>query len=233
MKNILSFIAIIILLSNVSMGQNSCRVLFERISESYEGECKDGFANGEGVAMGVDQYEGKFKNGYPHGKGTYRWSTGEIYTGEWKMGKRNGEGTYTYQTDSMTEDMSGIWENDIYQGIKAEKPKIISKKNIVRAVFKRLGDGNEIRVNIYVTGSQVRDATDVSITATNGVPFSSGSTIGYGNIEFPFKCTVSYCLWAGYLSNHKEFKDSYNKERSYIEFEITQPGRWQLDLNNN
>ncbi|PLX24321.1 MAG: hypothetical protein C0597_00015 [Marinilabiliales bacterium] len=43
-----------------------CRVLLSSISEKYEGECVNGFADGKGIAEGAHKYEGEFKKGLPH-----------------------------------------------------------------------------------------------------------------------------------------------------------------------
>jgi len=52
------------LLFNLSFAQKqttNCKVLSVKLQVSYEGECKNRLANGEGTARGIDTYQGKFK----------------------------------------------------------------------------------------------------------------------------------------------------------------------------
>ena len=70
----------------------SCKVLLSEISEVYNGNCKDGFAHGKGIARGIDIYQGRFKKGLPHGTGKYIWKDGSYYEGSWKNGKKSGSG---------------------------------------------------------------------------------------------------------------------------------------------
>jgi TonB family protein len=71
-----------------------CKVNDADINAEYTGGCKDGFADGQGIAKGRDTYEGAFVNGNKHGQGTYMWSSGAKYIGEYRDDKRSGQGTY-------------------------------------------------------------------------------------------------------------------------------------------
>jgi len=73
-----------------------CKVIDTDINSSYEGECKEGFADGFGTAKGRDTYIGGFKKGLTHGKGKYLWANGDKFQGNYKNGKKNGEGHYTW-----------------------------------------------------------------------------------------------------------------------------------------
>lgn len=42
-------------------GQSECKVLLPALSGSYEGGCRKGLADGDGVAIGTDTYKGSFK----------------------------------------------------------------------------------------------------------------------------------------------------------------------------
>ena len=68
--------------------KDNCKVLMNEISESYQGDCKDGLAHGNGLAQGIDTYEGKFKKGLPYGNGKYAWANGDYYDGRWKEGDK-------------------------------------------------------------------------------------------------------------------------------------------------
>lgn len=94
--------------------QEKCKVLSANLSGQYLGECKDGLANGKGIAVGIDKYDGQFVNGLPEGKGTYIWADGSKYKGDWKNGKRNGQGTFT--SANLDSILIGLWENDVFKG---------------------------------------------------------------------------------------------------------------------
>ena len=72
--------------------QQECKVLKKEIAATYDGECKNGLAHGQGKAEGTDIYEGGFKKGLPCGLGTYTWANGDVYAGDWRKGLRNGWG---------------------------------------------------------------------------------------------------------------------------------------------
>jgi len=73
-----------------------CKVSDSDLQGSYEGNCKNGKADGYGIATGKDRYEGDFALGRPHGKGSYIWADGERYDGEFLNGRISGKGSYKY-----------------------------------------------------------------------------------------------------------------------------------------
>jgi hypothetical protein len=74
-----------------------CKVNDSELQGNYEGGCKNGKADGYGIAKGKDSYEGDFALGRPHGKGTYTWADGERYDGEFLNGRISGKGSYKYK----------------------------------------------------------------------------------------------------------------------------------------
>ncbi|MFW5777983.1 MAG: hypothetical protein ACOCW7_02310 [Bacteroidota bacterium] len=119
MKSFLVFQTIILtgflsLSSNQNKQQEDCKVLIPEIADSYEGDCKNGLADGHGVASGIDQYKGKFKKGLPHGRGTYTWQNGSVYKGRWRKGERDGRGTYIKFIDNEEMVSKGIWQADTF-----------------------------------------------------------------------------------------------------------------------
>lgn len=117
--------------------ETPCRVLDPDIADEYQGDCKDGLADGHGIAKGRDTYEGDFREGKPHGEGKYAWFNGDVYKGswvegrrngwgvlrrpngsyyegEWKDGKRHGNGKYKWQDGAYYE---GEWQNDERHGV--------------------------------------------------------------------------------------------------------------------
>ena len=67
-------------------------MLADSLKGTYEGDCKNGKADGKGKATGTDSYDGEFKNGLPDGIGKYNWKSGDYYEGEWKKGLKDGKG---------------------------------------------------------------------------------------------------------------------------------------------
>lgn len=204
--------------------QENCKVLIPEISGQYIGKCKKGLAHGKGLAIGVDRYEGSFRKGYPEGKGTYTWSTGEEYTGEWKVGKRNGIGVYTFSKNGGIVVQEGVWENDTYSGPVPEKPMVISSSGVERYSFQRQGDGNQLSINLLLNGSKNLSIEELSVVSSSGTLFISGGTSKIQSIIFPLTCKISYYSWN---------KMHTSRVYSRFEFQITQAGRWVLNIHNN
>lgn len=218
------FLAVLVLSAINIHSQDECKVLVPQISNQYIGKCKKGLASGKGLAIGIDRYQGTFKKGYPDGKGTYTWSNGEVYTGEWLQGERNGIGEFSYVKDGKAAFKSGVWESDLYIGPVPEKPKIIYTLGIEKYYFQRQGDGNQITINFYISGSNNNSIEDLSVLTSSGTMFRTGGTVGVEAIVFPLTCKVSYYSWN---------KMHTSRVQSRFEFQITQKGRWILNLHNN
>jgi hypothetical protein len=119
------FLGLITFTNNALVLQaQQCAVKADSLKGNYTGDCKNGWADGEGIAIGVDTFSGSFTKGLPNGEGKYTWRNGSWYQGNWKQGKRNGIGTYaTLNTgkDSVALITKGFWKNDKYTG-QFEKP---------------------------------------------------------------------------------------------------------------
>jgi hypothetical protein len=116
--------ALFLLLNTVSLAQ-PCKVKPDSLQGNYSGNCKNGIANGQGTATGVDSYSGHFKDGYPDGTGRYTWKNGSWYDGEWKKGVYDGKGTlHLIGPDKTNREFSGMWHEGNFLGSES-KPYVI------------------------------------------------------------------------------------------------------------
>lgn len=203
--------------------QDSCKVLKPEISGKYIGKCKNGLADGKGIAEGTDKYEGKFIRGLPNGEGKYTWLSGEVYEGSWKNGKRNGKGKYTYTLNGVETVDFGIWADDNFiKKILPDPFTVYRATSITRYTVQRLGEGERVLFGCMQNGGNT-NISNVGFYSTSGNSCSVGTKFGYENIDFP--CT---------------FKLSYtcpNKIRTAfinVEFEIVikEPGSWEVTIHN-
>ncbi len=209
---------------HLTSAQEECKVLVPALQGEYGGKCKKGLAHGKGVARGIDTYEGNFRKGLPHGKGRYEWNTGEIYDGEWINGMRDGEGKYVFKINERDTTIAGLWEEDRYIGPKPVKPKIIQKFNVEKVSFYRQGEGEQVEMEFFLSGTVNGSLEDLAIIGSSGSEFSTGRTVGFQNVEFPFVCKVVYRTYNALMTVQRNCS---------LEFEISQPGRWQVRIYNN
>lgn len=221
----ISTIIIFLFLSfNKVLGQNSCKVILQPISESYEGGCKNGLAHGKGIAKGTDKYEGKFKNGLPEGRGTYFWSTGEYYVGTWKAGKRNGKGKFHFKMNGADSVRYGYWENDLFVKKIPVKPYKVTRSNsVVRYTIRKVGEGNQVVLTIMQNGGISTSYRGLNVNNSSGYYFSDGNKFGYDNIIFPFECEINYTMPTVLRTSNFEVD---------FDFEINEPGQWEVIIHN-
>ncbi|MDP1841015.1 MAG: hypothetical protein Q8N31_17775 [Reyranella sp.] len=71
----------------------------DRPTDRYEGELRDGWENGRGIATSTviaDRYDGDWRDGWRHGRGVYDFTNGDRYEGDWFEGLRTGQGTMVW-----------------------------------------------------------------------------------------------------------------------------------------
>ena len=195
MKTTLSFLLTFVFALNLinAFSQDTCKVLKPEISEKYSGDCKNGLADGKGLAEGQDKYEGKFKRGLPNGQGIYTWSTGEVYKGLWKDGKKDGDGKLTFKSKGHDTTTLGVWKNDVFSRIKVPAPYDLHRINgIKRYTVNRVGDGEKIMLAIMKDGSNNSTVYGLTFFCTSGTTFSVGPKIGYENVTFPCTMRIVY-----------------------------------------
>lgn len=80
-----------------------------RPTDRYEGELRDGWENGRGIAISTliaDRYDGEWRDGWRHGQGVYSFANGDRYEGDWFEGLRTGQGTMVWADGARYE---GEW----------------------------------------------------------------------------------------------------------------------------
>jgi hypothetical protein len=204
--------------------QQDCKVLDPEIAGKYMGKCKDGLAHGKGKADGIDSYTGQFSKGLPDGMGTYTWSNGDSYTGEWEQGYRQGEGTFKFKSNGKDTTLTGLWEKDNYAGPKPPKPRIINSLNVDRYTFVKSGKiPNRVLINLFQNGVRNISVENFMIVASSGNVTNIGQSAGFENITFPVTVKVNYSTL-----------NKAHMQRFYVvfEFEIYEPGAWDVTIHN-
>ena len=114
----LVFAALSFSIAAFGQAPTKCTVLDPQLQGSYVGDCKDGYAEGQGEARGTAQYKGGFKAGRKHGKGVKTWPSGDRYEGDFAEDRKHGQGTYTWglRSASAGEKYSGAWLDDKRNG---------------------------------------------------------------------------------------------------------------------
>lgn len=233
MKKIFIALISIVMLGSVTDAVSQCKVKVKALNGEYSGDCKKKKAHGKGKAVGTDTYEGMFKKGYPDGMGTYTWSNGDVYTGSFKKGKMNGNGTFTWKNGNVytgeykkgkkqgkgemtfsdgSKKIVGYWLKDEYIGTEKTPYKVFRKDPKITSIRFTRGkkDKNEIKV-VFRKGSKVVNPGNIRITEMKGQFSTIMQTTQYKVIQsvtYPFKAILS-----GPMS---------------FEFQITQPGYWEI-----
>lgn len=224
LKLVALFLVAMLMPALKSVAQNAeCKVMLPALTGQYAGDCKKGIAHGIGIAQGDDRYEGQFLRGFPHGTGTYTWADGSVYKGEWEKGLRNGKGEMVYTSTGVTQ--KGYWKNDKYVGTELINPYTVDRKdNLLSYNFRKMNsDGNEVIIRIMMKGQINTKVRSLNIATNNGTQFKTGLNNGIQNVYFPFDLKITY------NTSNPISKASYDV---VFECTITEPGKWEVTLNN-
>ncbi|MCC2597536.1 hypothetical protein LKR43_14455 [Pusillimonas sp. MFBS29] len=110
-KNLCVWGMVGLMFAGLAYAAPDCKVLDPELQTSYEGDCLNGLAQGQGVARGANGafYQGGFDAGAASGYGVKLYANGDAYAGEWLQGYRHGQGVYEYGEHSP-------WRGDKYVG---------------------------------------------------------------------------------------------------------------------
>lgn len=192
----------------IAQDKSDCKVLLEALAGNYEGDCKKGLANGNGIASGTDSYEGEFKKGLPEGEGVYTWSNGDVFTGTFKKGLKQGDGELVFSPERYKDSiLTGFWKDDMYFGLYEDPYKVMSKSGPVnRVIVRRLGNSPQ----------DIRIRGDMQMLRERGVNSMYFNGSGFDNIQFPFTLDME----ANYANVPVTFK-----------VVIYEPGLWEVVVN--
>jgi hypothetical protein len=221
MRKLISLGTLFLMLLGVSYGQEKeCKVLMEEISDSYQGDCKNGLAHGKGIASGVDVYQGKFKKGFPWGSGKYIWANGDYYEGRWKEGKKHGKGVlYTKESDTK---LKGIWKQDKFvREIKDPAYEVILKSGVTGLNFYKDNENEpyDIEVVFQKDGNQSRIVRQLLLSSTSGRIKKTSSFSGFEDVHFPFEGAIEFV---------DRSRMGTMDVRYEVKFKIIEEGSWRI-----
>lgn len=197
---------------SLAVKAQDCTVTVPALTGKYEGECKNGKAEGAGKATGEDVYEGNFKSGQPDGKGKYTWKNGDWYDGLWQKGMKNGQGVMRYKLAAKDSMVSGFWKKDKYIGMY-EKPYMIYKNtvHVTSIAFQHVND----------TKSEI----ELFLNSETG-----GGSPTFGGPAVP-KPEITDIQIINGTYQQKKVNDSYAKKIGYLFEEVTFPFRAIFTVN--
>ena len=214
-------LVITIIISNNLFAQE-CKVLKTEISETYQGECKNGLAQGKGLAKGKDSYEGEFNKGLPDGTGTYVWANGATYKGKWKKGMREGKGSYIWHTMKGDSTLVGVWHFDKYEGTGISPYRVSQSESIPRySITKGLAFGNKITVRFLRAGTTLSTIRNLNVSLTSGSESLNGTYLEIKDATFPLDMRLTFSV-----PNQLNTYD-YN---CIFNVTINEPASWDINL---
>jgi hypothetical protein len=174
MMHKLPFILLLVFTWSLPVHAQTCKVEDADIAQEYSGECKDGVADGLGIAKGRDTYHGGFQKGKKHGQGVYTWADGSKFETEFFQDRAaNGFGTYTeplriHNPAKKTSPVKGRIVGDVYieQGWWESKRLVIACTDKIECQLVRQAKDNAALEHIH-TGICADPTTRESQIADN------------------------------------------------------------------
>jgi hypothetical protein len=205
---------------------SGCKVLKKEIAGTYQGECKNGFAEGNGMAKGQDIYIGYFKKGLPDGKGVYKFSDGSTFTGFWKKGLMDGEGELRYLVNGNDSVITGTWKADKFTG-KAEKAiandyQITNQSYIEYYSIKRYEQDKNLVEISFERVMQKYIPRDLEFTYSTGFLTKEPLTLSVHDFIIPASFHIHFTI-----------QTTGGDRECNFDFNIMTPGKYTVHLINN
>lgn len=218
MKLIFYTLTLFILTSQAIFSQSDCKVKLKAISSTYTGDCKKGYAHGNGSAKGKeDFYVGNFKKGLPHGFGEYTWGNGSSYKGEFNKGEMDGKGVLIKKkTDGSQEVKKGYFKSSEYIGENKYPYSVTSQREVKNVRIQE--DPSKLHGDLYqITIKVKRGGTYVTpylmVNDENGTNYSGGIM---QNVSFPCKKI--------------EISFKYENYSCRVMLDIYKKGNWTVEI---
>jgi hypothetical protein len=226
MKHIAFILLLIIPFSSSFPQENiqACQVLMIEISGSYQGGCKNGLADGKGIATGEESYKGSFLKGLPDGRGVYNYKNGSVYSGQWKNGLKDGEGKYTHLIDGKTMVLRGYWKEGNYAGanMPGAEYTVTNRSSIEYYSIKKVSDDENLITISFERGMDKYIPKDLETEISTGYI----NTLNQKILVHFNSCPV-------YCSLHFTISTSAGRKECSFEFIILRPGEYEVFISNN
>ncbi len=226
MPRLLLFCILAISLQSSFAQNTDCKVLLDSLKGTYAGDCKNGKADGQGKAIGINSYDGEFKNGLPEGKGKYTWSNGNYYYGSWKKGLKDGYGELHTFKNTVETSTTGYWKKGNFRG-EYEFPYVITNvtPEIGRVQIDRMSD-NEFTLSITVenlsSNTSLRQNSFQTSSVMTAHQVTRGSYVSKFSSALPNK---EITVFRGIIF---PFRCTFNFGQSMIEIEFFEKGAWNV-----
>ena len=227
MKNRLFLIVLLLLQFGpflMAQPSDSCRVLLPEISGEYYGPCKDGYADGKGLAKGVDTYAGLFKGGLPHGRAEYTYKNGNCYKGAFSHGLKHGIGRFTYYIDGKEQILKGYWSNGEYAGIsKPDEFYRVTNISGIEHYSINKAEGFENQVTISFESAMIRNIPDeLEITISSGELVKENKNYSAYHYTLPVNCSMQFII-----------RTPQGFRMCNFSFDILEPGKYVVLISNS
>jgi hypothetical protein len=226
MKQLLLVIFLTLSIQSITAQTPACTVLLDSIKGSYEGDCKNGKANGNGKSVGIHTYDGEFKNGYPEGKGKYTWTNGDYYYGGWKKGQKDGKGELHRFENGIESVVKGYWKKDNFKG-EYENPFLVTNttSDIGRLQITKMSP-NESSITVTVESLNNSSSFGASSFSTTTIMTSHsvirGQYVSKSNNALTNK---EVTVFRGVIF---PFRATFNFGNSIVEIEFFEQGAWDV-----
>ena len=228
MRNLILFTFFITTLF-INAQTDSCKVLNEKISGKYTGECLNGLANGKAKSIGEDTYIGTFKDGLPDGKGKYIFKNGDVFIGNWLKGKKNGKGKFEISINGKKNTINGYWKENEYVGVSEPDVsfRVTNSSGILDYKVEKNKPVNEFENDnqiTFMTKSAFTDflPRDLKIDKSSGQTNQIGKKIVITQYFCPIHCEISYSILLA----------AGRKQCRFI-IDILEKGKFTIILNND
>jgi hypothetical protein len=201
-----------------------CKVLLKEISGKYEGQCKNGLAEGTGFASGTDSYYGQFSKGLPDGNGVYTYKNGDVFKGTWKSGLKNGEGEFRYVINGKDSIVKGYWKKGVYKNAlrKEEGYQVNSITGIENYSIKKTIDTVNLIEISFEKVNKKYIPRDLTITYTSGYRPAHNMKVLVAGYVYPVTCALHFTIPMG-----------FEEKQCYLTFTIMEKGKWEVFISNN